>query len=159
MHEGLQALLWLGAILIAYAFLGNRLLRATDPLREKAGRMALELLRDERLPVRFKRGLARGIEDLMNPWRAWYIVLTVPYFAIVARGRPDPLDEISDKALRRQVRSTVGLITLAVVSNSVAATALLLLQAVVAILFAVPIAKTLDLVAAAANGRRSTRHA
>lgn len=159
MHEGLQALLWLGGFLVVYAFIGNRLLAATHPLRERAGKLALELLREEALPVCYKRGLAAAVDDLMNPRQAWHMVVMMPYYAVMAKMRPDPLEEIRDGELRKKVRMAFALITLAIVTNSLAATVVLLVQVLVAIVLTLPLVKTLDLIGVASSGHGRARHA
>lgn len=147
MHDGLESLLWIVGTLIAYAFLANRLMVATHPLRERAGKAALELLRDDRLPLRHKRALARACNDLMNEAAAWGFVLRLPYYAIKSIRTPDPVDAIRDTALRNRVRQTLVMSAFCTLTMSPAALLLFVIQCVIGVLLTLPLVKILDVMA------------
>ncbi len=77
-------LLFLG-VLLAYAFVTNRLRKATQPLRERFAREAEKLLGERVLPEQDAEVLRFMLRNSFNGYLPWIFVVAIPFFAVLDR--------------------------------------------------------------------------
>lgn len=86
----LEVLFWAAVIVVAYAFVQNRLFAVARPLREAALDFASSLMGDARLSAERRREINTLMPFLITRRASWVLALMIPFafFSVVIR-RPD----------------------------------------------------------------------
>jgi hypothetical protein len=139
MALGLQTLLILSAIAIAYGFVANRMMKAAQPMRLAGYDAAMDLLETRCLHDEDQDALRFMVRNLFNGFLPWILVVAFPFvtvyevFRISRGGRPWSGGRTEDATLRAKFEETTNRLAVAIFAQSPAAAMLFLVEFLVAI--------------------------
>jgi len=139
MALGLQTLLILSAIAIAYGVVANRMMKAAQPLRLEGHDAAMEMLETACLHDDDHDALRFMVGNLFNGFLPWILVLAFPFvamyevFHVWRTGRPFSGCRTRDTTLRARFEETTNRLAMAIFSQSPLASILFLIELSIAI--------------------------